>query len=575
MRLLPAICMILAFLSLLPVWGGNERTSRANELGTELYRIAGGAQTDREQFLLDALDSLSRCSPDAMERLRACGFLSEYYIVKSDYPAARIFLDRGYDLWEADTSAYDLYVDNPVNKILNGKAVYAMNCELNYEKAAKYLIDGLKLSERYSNEEDYVVIGSNLVVIDLMRENADGLDYAMKIYEYSQKQTDSYTRYYGAYTASLMYYLNRQYELAKKYIDEAYGYLPRSATRDMVFDYTTYANILYRTGDIAGAEKNYRTVLDNIGMRSEAMATYSYLSYGTFLRETGRCSEAESVLEKGLSLSKSNMYLMKYHRELAYVFEEMSDWHEAYLHHKQFHAIYDSVFTEKREWAINELTVKYETSRKEQIIQEKQMVIIRRERALLVISLIAAVVMSVLAILFLRYHSRERMYRKIVAQYNDSLNNERKLEARISGLEKQLRERDERQPGVEEAQADAGLGEIFARVEALMRDEKVWRDQGLTREKLAEKAGTNRTYLTKAINLHSEGMSFNQYVFSYRLREALQILSSKQMPVPLKAVYLEVGFSTNNTFYKLFKEKVGMTPAKYREKYIEITENDS
>lgn len=86
--------------------------------------------------------------------------------------------------------------------------------------------------------------------------------------------------------------------------------------------------------------------------------------------------------------------------------------------------------------------------------------------------------------------------------------------------------------------------------------------------------GTNRTYLSRVIN-EKTGMSFVNYLNSYRIEKALEILSDTDDDTPLKAIGPAVGFSSMSTFYKLFQEKVGMTPTKYRQKIIEISKNDN
>lgn len=69
------------------------------------------------------------------------------------------------------------------------------------------------------------------------------------------------------------------------------------------------------------------------------------------------------------------------------------------------------------------------------------------------------------------------------------------------------------------------------------------------------------------------GMSFVHYVNNYRLNEAIEILSDPENTIPMKALSSDLGFSSPSTFYKLFQEKVGMSPAKYREKIIELSRN--
>ena len=98
-----------------------------------------------------------------------------------------------------------------------------------------------------------------------------------------------------------------------------------------------------------------------------------------------------------------------------------------------------------------------------------------------------------------------------------------------------------------------------------MEQEKIYRDSNLTRDRLAELLGTNRTYLTQIITQHS-GKGYYQFINSYRIKEAVKILSDPaNSSYPLKALAADLGFKSMTTFYKTFQETVGMTPSMYRD----------
>lgn len=113
---------------------------------------------------------------------------------------------------------------------------------------------------------------------------------------------------------------------------------------------------------------------------------------------------------------------------------------------------------------------------------------------------------------------------------------------------------------------DSG-SELFGRLESLMRDGRLYCEKNLTRERVAEALGSNRTYLSQVIN-DKAGCSFFQYINSFRTEEAIRQLSDPSNTIPLKALADELGFSSVSAFYKSFQEKVGMPPAKYREKIV-------
>lgn len=217
---------------------------------------------------------------------------------------------------------------------------------------------------------------------------------------------------------------------------------------------------------------------------------------------------------------------------------------------------------------LNELRIEYESALMEEEIQRSRIELMSRNRALIISIFSICLIMVVLTFVIILYRHRNRMYMNIVRQYGEATERETKLESEIERLKDEMNDMS-RKYNAKTFIDQNNSNRIFGKIEEIMKVSHVYKDSSLTREKLAEMVGTNRTYVTRAIS-ESTGGTFAQYLYSYRLKESVRILSLLEMPVPLKAVYLEVGFSSNNTFYKLFKEKIGMTPAQYRDSLMRI-----
>lgn len=99
------------------------------------------------------------------------------------------------------------------------------------------------------------------------------------------------------------------------------------------------------------------------------------------------------------------------------------------------------------------------------------------------------------------------------------------------------------------------------RMEAVFQDEEIYLNPTLNINELAACLGTNRTYLSNYINqeLHS---SFYEYVNSWRVRKAEQLLASTSLP--LEEVAGRSGFNSLSSFRRYFIKTVGCTPAMYR-----------
>ncbi|WP_167616622.1 helix-turn-helix domain-containing protein [Maribellus sediminis] len=98
----------------------------------------------------------------------------------------------------------------------------------------------------------------------------------------------------------------------------------------------------------------------------------------------------------------------------------------------------------------------------------------------------------------------------------------------------------------------------------LFENEKIYTQTDLRITTLCEVLQTNRTYLSRLINVEF-GMNFNEFVNHYRVREAEKLLSSDEhKSYTLEYIAEEAGFGTSNSFSRAFKEFNGITPGQYR-----------
>lgn len=205
----------------------------------------------------------------------------------------------------------------------------------------------------------------------------------------------------------------------------------------------------------------------------------------------------------------------------------------------------------------------------------------RRKTAILLISLLSVAV--ILLILWRHYWRQKRLYRNIVIANRDAVAREQELMARLEAATQPVAADSVDAPVPASAEIEAGEAaeaippatapvppatrndSVFDRLCHLMEREQVFRDNGLSRERLAEMLGTNRTYLSQII-ADRTGKGYYQFVNGYRIKEAVRILSGPAgADYPLKALAADLGFKSMTTFYKTFQEAVGMTPSAYRD----------
>lgn len=106
---------------------------------------------------------------------------------------------------------------------------------------------------------------------------------------------------------------------------------------------------------------------------------------------------------------------------------------------------------------------------------------------------------------------------------------------------------------------------LFARIDNLMRQEKLYLRSDLSRADLLERFGMNKNNLATVV-MAGSGMNLSDYINEFRLRDALFIM--EEFPdVALTQIADQTGFGTYSSFYRVFNKRFGVTPKEYK-KYI-------
>jgi len=80
--------------------------------------------------------------------------------------------------------------------------------------------------------------------------------------------------------------------------------------------------------------------------------------------------------------------------------------------------------------------------------------------------------------------------------------------------------------------------------------------------KIARMFGYNEKYLSHTLH-HLTGIHFRQFLTSYRINYAKTLLIN-EAETDMTTIAMKCGFSAINTFYRAFRESVGMTPTEYK-----------
>jgi AraC-like DNA-binding protein len=104
-----------------------------------------------------------------------------------------------------------------------------------------------------------------------------------------------------------------------------------------------------------------------------------------------------------------------------------------------------------------------------------------------------------------------------------------------------------------------------AALDKLMRDERLYRDEGLTIGALALKLRLPEHRLRRLVNQRLGYRSFSAFLNHWRLAEAKQALGDPaQASVPISTIALDAGFGSLGPFNRTFKADTGLTPSEFR-----------
>lgn len=104
----------------------------------------------------------------------------------------------------------------------------------------------------------------------------------------------------------------------------------------------------------------------------------------------------------------------------------------------------------------------------------------------------------------------------------------------------------------------------FQRLEMLCKEEHIYNDCNLNREKVAEKLGISAGYVSQIVNTIT-GDNFANYINQYRVEAVKQMISNSEYDnYTLLTMGLESGFTSKTTFYNAFKKVTGQTPNEYK-----------
>jgi len=260
-----------------------------------------------------------------------------------------------------------------------------------------------------------------------------------------------------------------------------------------------------------------------------------------------------------MSYDQSNfVHLHVMNKKIAEIYEIIGESEKALEYYKRYQSLSDSITNISREFALYEAKAKYRLGQYENLLKERQIIILKKEKMEQLYISLSIILLCVFFGVWYYLRKTNRYYEKIVRQYRENADLSRRI--RESGGEERYNA---------SALSDTKNSLLFAELSRIMEEEKAYRDGTLTVDKLSARLQTNRSYLSRVIN-EQTGLNFNKYINKFRITEAIGILSDKSnADIQMKKIGYTLGFNSPSTFYKAFSEETGMSPSTFHRKIME------
>jgi AraC-like DNA-binding protein/tetratricopeptide (TPR) repeat protein len=182
----------------------------------------------------------------------------------------------------------------------------------------------------------------------------------------------------------------------------------------------------------------------------------------------------------------------------------------------------------------------------------------KRNTFIILISLMAILAIFV-SVIYFQQRSKTAVLKALAKKNLELLEDERKL-SEMKHFEN-LQKRANRS-----ANGNGKSEQLFAELTQWLTNNRNYARKELNLEFAARELGTNRDYLSKAIN--ENNFRFNDLVNKFRVEEAIRIFADKsdiRNKYGLVVISSEVGFNSNSVFIDAFRKFSGMTPAQFRD----------
>jgi len=484
---------------------------------------------------------------------------------------ARGEADRADSLFEAcQNYATRVGYDSLLAYCYNARGVLEISLRSHQYLALKNFYDALDAARRADFQSMQAIVACNFAELSLLQGNILALDLAKDCLNYG-RQNDPFFHFAGAFYCASLHQSKGENAEAMEYLKECFEVNRTHPNRLIVHARLLEALILADNHKYDEANRCIADIKSSIEDTTTIDDTNLSITINEadILSQQGHYSPSNSKLHWVLA-SGYNSFNQRCYKALARNFEQMGRLDSAMYYQQLYVNEKDSLYTISREQMASELYTAYHVEKLQQHANDQKL---RYEREagrnrLLMLGLIGLLLILLVIAFYIR--QRQGLYRHIVSQYKDSIQRESMLRKQITEIIQADNDTVETQQLHEDKSSNAKQEKSFNALCQLIEKERLYADPQISRDTLAEKLGTNRTYLSKLIN-DVAGKNYSQFINSYRIQEAVKFLSDPHNEnYPLKQLCFDLGFTSLSTFYKTFTETVGIPPSVYRQTALKM-----
>ncbi|HBN05965.1 MAG TPA: hypothetical protein DD434_09290 [Bacteroidales bacterium] len=123
-------------------------------------------------------------------------------------------------------------------------------------------------------------------------------------------------------------------------------------------------------------------------------------------------------------------------------------------------------------------------------------------------------------------------------------------------------------------QKNTNNNNLKEQLKILLEEKEIFKNPDLRISDVSTFLNTNRTYISNLVNDEFD-QSFADLINNYRIKYAIKILEEKNnVNLSISEIGLMSGFLSESSFYRVFKDKVGVSPERYRKKIFDKTKNN-